>query len=237
MRMWFYSWNAGEDILQRSQEGLLRTLLYQILEAVPQLASQILPARWAVLKLFGEEARRRLPAWTWQELFDSIIALDLEVVSQNAKLVIFVDGLDEFDGDDGDQEALIVVMKFHSCSGIKVCMSSRPWNTFRDAFHDCPQLRMETLTQRDMGLFVRGSFHRSPAFQDLYDISPHEANQFMSAVINKAEGVFLWVSIVTTVILEGLRDGERLESLKVKIDELPSDLGRLDPQQGVRCMG
>lgn len=226
--IWFYSWNAGDDSLQKSQEGLLRTLLYQILEAAPQLASQILPARWAVLKLFGSKARRHLPPWTWQELFDSIMALDLESVSDSSKLAIFIDGLDEFEGDEKDHEALIeVVKKFHSCSGIKVCVSSRPWNTFRDAFHDCPQLRMEMLTQTDITLFVHGSFNRSPAFRDLHGTTPDEANQLMSTMINKAEGVFLWVSIVTSVILEGLRDGERLESLSRKIDELPSDLGKL----------
>ncbi|KAK3950449.1 hypothetical protein QBC32DRAFT_376216 [Pseudoneurospora amorphoporcata] len=226
--IWFYSWNAGDDSMQKSQEGLLRTLLYQILEAAPQLASQILPARWAVLKLFGSKARRHLPSWTWRELFDSIMALDLETVSRSSKLAIFIDGLDEFEGDDRDHEALIgVVKKFHSCSGIKVCVSSRPWNTFRDAFHDCPQLRMETLTQTDMTLFVNGSFNRSPAFRDLYSTSPNEASELMSTVIDKAKGVFLWVSIVTNVIIEGLRDGERIESLRRKIDELPSDLGRL----------
>lgn len=40
--VWYFSWNAG-DGLQKSQEGMLRSLLYQIIQQRPQLALRLLP--------------------------------------------------------------------------------------------------------------------------------------------------------------------------------------------------
>ncbi|KAK1773269.1 hypothetical protein QBC45DRAFT_97682 [Copromyces sp. CBS 386.78] len=235
LRMWspkspvhvisFYSWNAGEDDLQRSQEGLLRTLLYQIIEAVPEVALKILPSRWAMLKLFGEDAVRKMPEWKLPELYEAVTSLDLGDVDQKFKLAIFVDGLDEFDGDYDDLIDLMRVLR--NRSGIKLCVSSRPWNEFRDAFCECPQLRMEKLTERDMATFVRGSFQTRPSFRDLSAALPSEAEDLIQQITRKAEGIFLWVAIVTRLVLEGLREGDLLADLKLKLEDLPSDLSDL----------
>ncbi len=56
----FYSWNAGAD-LQRSFEGLLRTLLFQCLQQRPELMAQLCPRRWACLQVLGTEIGPILP--------------------------------------------------------------------------------------------------------------------------------------------------------------------------------
>lgn len=42
----FFFWNSG-TMLQRSQEGMLRSLLYDILSRLPQLTPCLFPAQWA----------------------------------------------------------------------------------------------------------------------------------------------------------------------------------------------
>jgi len=150
----FYSWNAGTE-LEKSQEGLLRSLLRQILEQAPQLGPLMFPARWAMLKIFGKHANQRFPPWGWTELFETITAFTVSA-HRMFNLAIFIDGLDEFPGDYG--RLIGLVNQFHGRLGIKVCVSSRPWNEFRDVFLDCPQLHMELLTREDMKRFVHGSF-------------------------------------------------------------------------------
>jgi hypothetical protein len=42
----FFFWNSG-GALQKSQEGLLRSLLYDVLGKVPELIPILFPAEWA----------------------------------------------------------------------------------------------------------------------------------------------------------------------------------------------
>ncbi|KAK3291663.1 uncharacterized protein B0H64DRAFT_249093 [Chaetomium fimeti] len=219
----FYSWDAGSD-LQKSQIGLLRTLLYQIVNQVPEIAPRLFPGRWAMQKIFGPASLEHLPLWTWDELFDSVGSL-ATLPQRDFNLVIFVDGLDEFTGD--HSKLIDLVRQLHSQPGIKVCVSSRPWNDFRDAFVSCPQLRMEVLTESDLKTFVEGVSHANVAFLELKDAYPVEAEELLAKVVERACGVFLWVSLVMKTLLDSLTDGTTLAHLEHLVDSLPKDLSKL----------
>ena len=219
----FYSWDAGSE-LQKSQVGFLRTLLYQIVQQVPEIAPRLFPGRWVMQKIFGSSSLKHLPPWTWEELFESVGAL-ATLPKRNFKLVIFVDGLDEFTGD--HSRLIDLVRQFHSQPGFKVCVSSRPWNDFRDAFVSCPQLRMEVLTETDLRTFVEGASHENVAFMELKDAYPTEAEDLLAKVVERACGVFLWVSLVMKALLNSLTDGTTLTHLERLVDSLPEDLSKL----------
>jgi len=221
----FYSWNPGVD-LQRSQEGLLRSLLHQILQQAPHIAPRLFPSRWAMMKLFGQYSNPliRVPDWTLRELFESITSID-SFTNATFNLALFIDGLDEFSGDFAGLIQLI--RRFHNFSGVRVCVSSRPWNDFSETFADCPQLRMELLTRGDMVRFTRGNFQSNRAFMELRGTLRAEADELISGIVDKALGVFLWVSVVTRMILGGLTDGDSLPDLRVILDELPEELEAL----------
>lgn len=72
------------------------------------------------------------------------------------KLALIVDGLDEFDDDYG--ELLQLLNEANQNPGVKICVSSRPWNVFKDEYKDNPVLRLEKLTRDDITLFVRKKF-------------------------------------------------------------------------------
>ncbi|KAK5994555.1 hypothetical protein PT974_05034 [Cladobotryum mycophilum] len=217
----FYSWNAGTE-LQKTQIGLLRTLLYQIIEKAPETAPRILPGRWATLKLFGQNTTSKIP-WTWRELSESITSLcSLE---KKFNLALFVDGLDEFDGD--HSQLIDLIKQFHGHPRIKVCVSSRPWNDFRDAFAGCPQMRMEMLTKEDMEKFVRGNFSVNPGFAELQAASPTDAEELLQGIVEKAQGVFIWVYLVTKEMLASLTDGAMSPDFIKILTDLPSDLEAL----------
>ncbi|KAK0613990.1 hypothetical protein B0T14DRAFT_547836 [Immersiella caudata] len=221
----FYSWDAGNE-LQKSQTGFLRTLLYQIVEQAPDLTPRLFPGRWATQKIFGSAALDHLPPWTWEELFEAFISLaSLLERKRRRSLAIFVDGLDEFSG---DHSRLIDLVKLlHSQQAVKVCVSSRPWNEFRDAFVSCPQLKMESLTEKDLVIFVQGVSNASVAFTELKEAYPTEAQDLLKRVVHRAGGVFLWVSLVTKVMLGSLTDGATLSDLEQLLESLPEDLSRL----------
>ncbi|KAI8628803.1 hypothetical protein F5Y19DRAFT_97016 [Xylariaceae sp. FL1651] len=219
----YYFWNAGSE-LQKTQTGLLRTLLLQCLEAMPTLASKICPRRWAFVKIFGPRAYLSVPEWTWAELIESF-SLIVPFIGKSFNLAMFIDGLDEFDG--VHQKLIDFVQLFHSQPAAKICVSSRPWNIFVDAFTCNPSLRMQDLTSSDIRLFVNQRFEHTKGYHELKEMIPLEAAKFISVIIEKAQGVFLWVSIVVNALCEGLTEGDRLSDLQAELDRVPSDLSEL----------
>ena len=89
----YFFWNSGKS-LQKSQLGLLRTILYQVLSNRPKLIPYILSQRWEVYTLFGEDRQ----SWNLLELQQAFRRLVDEDISET-NFYFFVDGLDEFEED------------------------------------------------------------------------------------------------------------------------------------------
>ncbi|KAF4466302.1 hypothetical protein FALBO_6836 [Fusarium albosuccineum] len=217
----FYFWNAGIN-LQKTSEGLLRTLLYQILSAYPDLISQIHPRRWTLLQIFGSEVS--LPRWTTAELINCFNALTSKA-GRDFNLALLIDGLDEFEGDHKQLVDLVQRMNLHK--GVKVCVSSRPWNVFDDRYKRGPMLKVESLTKDDIKVFVRDKFSQSDGFQELKAMFPSQVDKLLRDVVDKAQGVFLWVAIVVEFWLVDLTEGIRLSKLQSTLDDIPDDVAKL----------
>ena len=63
----FFFWNAG-TVMQKSQEGLLQSLLYQILRKCPLLAPIVCPFRWQAADLHRDNSE----PWTRSELSEAL---------------------------------------------------------------------------------------------------------------------------------------------------------------------
>lgn len=86
----FYFWNSGTE-LQTTQAGLLRTLLHQVVVQRPDILPTIAPRHWELLCLFESE----IEIWSAPELHDLLFRA-LKTLSNNSKICLFIDGLDEF---------------------------------------------------------------------------------------------------------------------------------------------
>lgn len=98
-----YFWAIG-DRSQASQEGLFRTILVQLVESHPDVIPIVSPSRWESLCLFNEDTR----CFTEDEL-KAMFQQAVVEISSRAKVDLFIDGLDEFDGDckqDGNEGTL-----------------------------------------------------------------------------------------------------------------------------------
>ncbi|SPO04142.1 uncharacterized protein DNG_06825 [Cephalotrichum gorgonifer] len=219
--MSYYAWIAGSK-LQKAIEGLLRTILFQCLQRLPALASTVAPRRWAFMTTTGSDLL--LPEWTIWELEESLDIL-LDECGKSIKIAVFVDGLDEFDT--GPTDLLKLIQKLCLCTGVKVVVASREWQEFRDALHKNPMLRMQDLTAGDMSLFVDARFNSTEGYHDLSKAFPAEAAALKNEVVARANGVFLWLSLVVTSLVESLSDGATLSELHAAVNSLPSDIADL----------
>jgi len=217
----FYFWNAAANI-QMSLEGLVRTLLYQALEQDRSYISVCFPNRFETRLMFPDEAVFQ-PVLTWDELLNALKAY-LQEASKRAKLFLLIDGLDEFGGQPLD---IINFVSTLPARRVKVCVSSRPWVAFEDAFGSKPSLRLDDFTSNDIRSYVEENFRANPGFVARERLDPVYAATLINNVSEKASGVFLWVSLVVRSLMEGFSGGERLSDLQERLDELPSDLEHL----------
>jgi hypothetical protein len=212
-----FFWNAGSH-MQKSQEGLLRSLLHEVLRKCPDLISIVCPSRWESAELYIDNQHE----WQISELTEAVE----ELIRQNAlpaKFCFFIDGLDEYDGD--HREVIKVLKLLTSSPNIKICLSSRPWNTFEDAFgYDSEwKLRLQDLTREDIRIYVESELREHNSFA-LQLIDTSQCENLIRDIVERSQGVFLWVFLVLRSISNGLTNGDDIETLEKRVQALPLDL-------------
>ena len=213
----FYFWNAG-SAMQKSQEGLLQSLIFEILRKCPSLIKTVCPNRWDAT----ERNTIYDTSWNLPELAQAMTDL-ISQTSMPVKFCFFIDGLDEYEGD--YHEIIEVLTTINSSSNIKICLSSRPWNIFEDAFGQDPtrKLYMQDLTRGDIEKYVRSKLENHRAFR-LRVSDQADYQNLIVRTVNKSAGVFLWIFLVVRSLLEGLTNEDNIQTLEARLDELPADL-------------
>jgi hypothetical protein len=208
----FFFWNLGTP-LQKTHTGLLRALLHGILEQYPELIPAVFP------KLYC--ARARLDEDCAPQYIELKEAFALMVKKSSfLKIAIFIDGIDEFDGDHQD---MATFLRSLSSTDLKLVVSSRPLNACLGALEGCPSLRLQDLTRPDMEHYVDEKL----SFHPLMIQSPEQASLLATELMDKADGVFLWVVITIRLLIKGLEDGDNLDELQQTLRSLPPDLKSL----------
>ncbi|XXH00526.1 hypothetical protein Hte_006873 [Hypoxylon texense] len=216
----FYFWNSGTEI-QMSILGLLRTLLHDIAANGPLgIMAELFPERWETLHIFGEDRQE----WTLHECMQIVRRLK-SLTFAKYRFFILIDGLDEFKGD--HRELVDIVADISSSPHIKICVASRPWTVFQDAFRKTPSLMMQDLTRNDIETFTRSSFNKHAGFCTMSTLAPSFAEELFREVTERGSGVFLWVDLAVRSLLQGISNGDRLSDLRARLGELPDDLGLL----------
>lgn len=222
----FFFWNSGSPE-QRSQAGFLRSLLHQALHCRPDLVRHVFPDEWgkgtAILARKGHLKDYAWPLSALKVAFQRWVAL----ASTSSKHCFFIDGLDEYDGDHEEIAQLFRNISSSSLSHVKVCVSSRPWVVFDEAFKGIPGLRLQDITHRDIKAYVDAELQAHPRMLKLRDAEPKHANELVEDIVTKASGVFLWVTLVVRSLLSGLLNRDGIEDLRRRVRHLPSDISSL----------
>ncbi|KAH0430079.1 hypothetical protein CcaCcLH18_08025 [Colletotrichum camelliae] len=209
-----FFWFGGTK-LQKSQEGLLRTLLFQILSNAPELISKVFPDR-----VSGQF--QYLESWSREELSDAFERLQA-LPTIPYRIFVLVDGLDEYSGQGTEvTEFLCAITKSPE---FKVCCASRPWQEFRDAFRNVfGHIQMHDLTSADMRVYVQNTLMENERFRTLQSSQEAYEEPLIDSICMKAEGVFFCVSLVVKSLVRGLNKNDGLETLQRRVSEFPPDL-------------
>lgn len=203
-----FFWRPGTS-LQQNIKGLLCSLLYQLLQNSVTALNTVLSS------VPDSNIKDTETDWSAAELME----LCLQVAcAYDRPLCVFLDGLDEVDPKDGVISLLHFIDKLSRCSNTKICLSSRPEPLLQTRLSNYPRLRLQDLNRGDLQLYARDHV----MFLDDH-IAEHDGDPVVS-LIDKAEGVFLWLVLATKSINKGVEYGDATATFQERIDRLPGDL-------------
>ncbi|KAK3654005.1 hypothetical protein LTR22_010916 [Elasticomyces elasticus] len=204
----FFFWRAGshEQALQNSIAGLLRSLIFQLLDQIEGLTEK-------VVKRNDLQTCRMAP---WHESSLRALLHDVIEAAEDERLCFFVDGLDEFRGD-CNKLASEVCSIFQKYPHAKLCVSSRPEEPLVQRFAEFVRLRMEELNRRDIKQYVVAQLGSDSL----------ERKNLTYEICRRANGVFLWAVVVTREVFLGLQNGEDPEILEQRIQQLNPEMDKL----------
>ncbi|KAK3687825.1 hypothetical protein B0T22DRAFT_489643 [Podospora appendiculata] len=218
----FYFWSPGTR-LQKSQEGLLRSILFQILCDRPDLIRVLSHDFQRKYDYYGEEEDE-----DGVRSFDTLLAMYRRIMSHDTdtRFCFFIDGLDECEEETRSHADLIRLLQDLACSrNVKVCVSSRPWTEFADEFGKNPDwlLKLEDQTRNDMYIYVSEQFQGNHQYQKLSQEGVGYV-ELIEEVVDRSQGVFLWVVLVVRELLKGITYRDNLNTLRAELERIPKDL-------------
>ena len=204
-----FFFSAGGGALQKSAEGMYRSLLYQLLDAIPRLA----PA-------FGNP-RRRPPKHSWPVAeLETMLEKTVQALGSNA-VTCYIDALDECD----DAEARKMIEHFETLgrcavkadTEFRVLLSSRHYP--RIFLDDCLELNLENQEghEADIAEYIRSKLKIGKGSLAL---------EIQDEIQTRACGVFLWVVLVIRILNEHDARGKR-HLLKQRLAAIPAGLSEL----------
>jgi hypothetical protein len=204
-----FFFNARGELLQKSAEGMYRSLLYQLLDAIPALVP--------VLGNYRQRATDQ--SWPLAELED-MLAKVVKALSSNA-VTCYIDALDECN----DEEARKIIEHFESLvqcavkadTEFRVLLSSRHYPLIR--LDDCIELNLEDQQEHeaDVAEYIRCKLKIG---KGRLSLEIHDAIQM------RACGVFLWVVLVIRILNECDARG-KTHLLKKRLATIPDGLSEL----------
>ncbi|KAK1773773.1 prion-inhibition and propagation-domain-containing protein [Copromyces sp. CBS 386.78] len=213
----FFFWGLGTQE-QKSLEGLSRAILYQLLEVESSYLPSALPRLWQEVRTNVHEKPEPPSSGELKAASEFMI----KNFQPKRRFCLFIDGLDEFEGNFHD--AIKFIKGLCSNSAIKIIVASRPIAICYDAFSRAPQLHMEHLTRNDVTEYIQDIVGSHPYMEVLRDSGEQSPNTITDRIIGKASGVFLWVILACHSVLDGFAAHDTVEELCRRVDDLPPEL-------------
>ena len=211
----FFFFRPSSNALQKTQQGFWRCLIFQLLQALPELIDLTLQDASAPITLRQalDFDRALVSSWNTKQL---AVWFQYLVSRTRTKVFVLLDGLDELEGNPGDHTLLLKAIQrvLNACKEMKILCSSRTDQPFAKAFAKTAQITVQDINYNDILAFCASK---------LRDTS---ARFLIEELAAKSDGVFLWARLVTSD-LERAAEYESNEELQARVDFCPSDMIKL----------
>lgn len=217
----FFFWRHGTEF-QKSLQGLLRSLLYSVLDQHPNLAPMVFPTQW----MEASKSPGKTLHFRRSEIQNAFRVLtETPEIFRRHKFAFFVDGLDEFEGHDDTLVKTLFEWAHSGSENIKICVSSRELPIFQQRFSKCLKFRLHEVTYYDIFLFVYDTLRNNEDVKFLSN--PQDVAHLGRVIVQRAECVFLWASLILRLVERGFLLEESIKDIGRSINVLPSELDKL----------
>ncbi|OIW22738.1 hypothetical protein CONLIGDRAFT_147820 [Coniochaeta ligniaria NRRL 30616] len=221
----FFLWRNGTR-LEKSEEGLLRSLLYSVLDQQPHLTPSVFPKEFAALyssaSLGGDISSPGLGAWSVGDLRAAFRRL-VNQTQMPLKLFFLVDGIDEYQREDGEEGFTRIIEFFMqdiaASASAKAIISSRPLDEFEKLGIE-PQLTLHELNRGDIDTYVRKALEDDEAFQAAREANSQQAGSIVDYILETSNGVFLWAVLSVRTVTTKLAEGKTLDEISEELRTL-----------------
>lgn len=213
-----YFWSGGTSI-QKSRDGLFRSLLHDIFYEAPELFSEACPRRW---KRASSSKRETGSSWFSAELSQALFDV-VKNTKSPFSFCFFIDALDEAYLRDNDNELCDTIADLSTWPNVKLCISSRPWNRFTEYFGSRPTLSIHELTRDDIRNFAQHELSKYSRWGALTN-EHGRRDRLVVEIVQRAQGVFLWVVLVVKQLQEGLTNYDTSKDLWKRLEGIPDGL-------------
>lgn len=206
----FYSFRDGEP--QRSHYNMLLSILYEILHQDEGFFYHQCQAEYRA-------QQRKEPPSTWDYGSLKRMLKSLQNYRTNKRYYLTIDAIDESEPDDRRD---ILGLLFDLCSKmkhsvVKVFMASRPvaqLESRRDQFHNF--IKLDAETRSDIYNYAQSQLYGLNSTELLTQATTH--------ILENAQGVFLWVKLISERLIEAHEEGYSEEELFRLLKQLPTEL-------------
>ncbi|OPB44877.1 hypothetical protein A0O28_0090150 [Trichoderma guizhouense] len=206
-----YFFNARGTELEQTPLGMLRSLLFQLLEHEPSYYDALLP-------IFRKKQEDHgMGGWEWREPELKSFFLSEIPKCQSRPLLLIIDALDECSEHDVQNVAKFLQDLSNNAVDagltLNICLSSRHYPFIR--FNEYQELILEKEKQHDEDIVKYISTNLAIKDETIEE-----------AIREKSSGIFLWVVLVTRILNKAYEDG-KTEAMKQKLNETPAELGEV----------
>ncbi|KAL6693803.1 ankyrin repeat-containing domain protein [Trichoderma pleuroticola] len=202
-----YFFNARGAELEKTPLGMLRSLLFHLLQHEPSLYDHFLP-------MFRKKQLDYDVDWEWCEPELTSFFLSKLQKCQSRPLLLIVDALDECIERDVQKVAEFLqrlsTNAIDAGNTLKICLSSRHYPFVR--FEEYQELVLETEKQHDEDIvkYISSKLTRKD-------------KEIEEELRKKSSGIFMWVVLVITMLNSAYEDG-KIEVMKPMLDKIPAKL-------------
>lgn len=222
-----FFFHADGTLLQKSQLGMLRSLLHQMYKWSPSARNTIFAAYDDKVKQLGEHGRN----WNWE--VEELQALLFEGLCQKQlrgeDVILFVDALDEVDTEGDPLAAGELVSYFHELNDrivaaggrTKICISCRHYPVL--AANQGFVINVEDFNMRDVARYVE--YQLRIGVEGWGQEAESARRELERAITVKSEGVFLWARFRVLQMVKSINDGAcSLENAPQLLDSESNDM-------------
>jgi hypothetical protein len=202
-----YFFNARGNKLEKTPLGMLRSLLYQLLDQDRLLCKHFIP-------MFFDKQKKHENAWEWQVGELKSFLLSEMKKPQLKPLLLLIDALDECN--ESEVREVVLFLELLSVSAISaknvlnICLSSRHY----------PNISIEK--RLELKVDEEGGHNQDIVLYVQHKLRIRDKD-IERELLRKAAHVFMWVVLVIEMINQAFDDGE-VRAMKRKLSEVPSGL-------------